>query len=222
MSIQSSLDRIHKHIIQNPWLKLFAAILRGWLAVGFILPGLKKVANIPFAPGIPATNPIGRFFEAFFQATEFYLFIGIVQVVAGVLLLFPSTTAIGALIYLPILLNILFITVAMEFTGTWIIVTLMLLANVFLICWEFDKWKLLMPGFHIAVPKTGKRHLGFTGTLTASALSGTTAAGLLFLLINTGQSWTNTLAPLLITLAAALTSVYLLRRYHTRHKHWRG
>jgi hypothetical protein len=57
------------------------------------------------------------------------------------LLLIPRTATLGALLYFPVILNIFIITVSLRFTGTWAITGLMLLANLFLVCWDYDKWK---------------------------------------------------------------------------------
>lgn len=161
------------------WLKLFTAILRGWLAVGFILPGLRKVGNQHFAPNMGVVH-IKEFFDVFFQATEFYIFVGIIQVVAGLLLLFPATTALGTVLYLPVILNIFFITVALSFKGTWIITALMLLGNLYLLCWEFDTWQSLVPGFEVSGYQAQDQHFGFWYTIGASGLSGLLVLGLFF------------------------------------------
>ncbi len=47
--------------------------------------------------------------------------------------------------YFPIILNIWAVTVSMHFRGTWVITSLMLLANVYLLCWEYDRLKPLLP-----------------------------------------------------------------------------
>jgi uncharacterized membrane protein YphA (DoxX/SURF4 family) len=180
MSLQSSLEAFHKKTVSNNWLKLFTSIVRGWLAVGFIIPGLKKVGNNHFASNLDTAH-IKQFFDAFFQATEYYVFVGIVQVIAGLLLLFPATTALGTVLYLPVILNIFFITVALDFKGTWLITSLMLLANVYLLCWEFDKWQALVPGFNKASLMVNNKHLGFFPTIIASGLSGLLAVGVLFI-----------------------------------------
>ena len=65
--------------------------------------------------------------------------VGLMQVAAGVLLLIPGTALLGALLYLPIIVNIFVITVAMEFRGTWVIVGAMLLANLYLLAWDYDR-----------------------------------------------------------------------------------
>jgi hypothetical protein len=84
-------------------------------------------------------TPIGGFFEAFFQAGEYYAFVGAAQVLAGLLLLMPATATLGALLYLPIIANIFVINVSLHFTGTWVIAGLMLIANLFLLCWDWPR-----------------------------------------------------------------------------------
>lgn len=177
---EHSIRRLHKKIVTNYWLQLFAAMVRGLLAVGFIIPGLKKVVNVPFAPGIPVDQPIGYFFDAFFQASEYYIFVGLAQVVAGLLLLFPSTVAVGSFIYLPIILNIFVITITLQFTGTWLIAGMMLLATLYLVCWEFDKWCLIVPGFDEPSTIIPEKNLGFFSTLIAGGLTAITGLSSLF------------------------------------------
>ncbi len=86
-------------------------------------------------------TPIGYFFDALYQSGWYYNFLGFAQLFVAVLLLIPRTTTFGALLYFPIILNIFIITVSLDFTGTWIITGLMLLANLFLLGWDYDKWK---------------------------------------------------------------------------------
>lgn len=215
MSLQSSLEKFHNRVVVNVWLKLFTAILRGWLAVGFIVPGFKKVLNHPFAAGIPTTDPIGYFFDAFFQATEFYIFVGAVQVIAGALLFFPATTALGTVLYLPIILNIFFITLALGFKGTWLITSLMLLANIYLLCWEFDKWQALIPGFKKSDSEIRTKHLKFLPTAIASGLSGLLAFGLVYTTLGIIENH-YVLYPILITTSSLVISIYLLFKYYSK------
>lgn len=216
MGLQSSLEKFHQKAISNGWLKLFTAILRGWLAIGFIIPGLKKVSNHPFAAGIPITDPIGYFFDAFYQATEFYIFVGVVQVIAGILLLFPVTTALGTMLYLPIIFNIFFITVALNFKGTWLIACLMLLANIYLFCWEFDKWQALIPGFESNRSEIETKHLSFLPTTVASGLSGLFVFGLIFTVFGIFNNGT-VFYPILIAVGSLAISSYLLVIYRSKY-----
>ncbi len=89
-------------------------------------------------------NPIGFFFEALYRSGFYWNFLSFVQVLAAVLLLIPRTSFLGAVLYLPIVINILIIVVGMNFIGTPIIVSLMLLANIYLLIWDFPKTKILL------------------------------------------------------------------------------
>jgi hypothetical protein len=74
----------------------------------------------------------------------YYTFIGVSQLTAALLLLIPRTTLLGAIIYFPIILNICALTYATRFEGARI-ATLMLLANVFLLCWDYAPLKYVLP-----------------------------------------------------------------------------
>lgn len=114
------------------------------LCLGFLPSGLKKVLGEPFTILSPET-PVGYFFDALHRAGFYYEFIGWAQITAALLLLFPRTAPLGAVLYFPIILNIWVITVAMHFRGTWVITSLMLLATTYLLCWEYDRLKALLP-----------------------------------------------------------------------------
>lgn len=146
MPLEPALDHLHARITTNRWLQRLTAFTRVMLAIGFIPPGMTKVLGHRFTIISPETS-IGSFFEAFFQASEYYVFVGAAQVLAGLLLLIPRTAALGTVLYFPIILNIFVITMAMHFRGTWVITGMMLLATTYLLLWDFDKWKrLLFPG----------------------------------------------------------------------------
>jgi len=74
----------------------------------------------------------------------YYKFIGVSQLTAALLLLIPRTTLLGAILYLPIILNICVLTYATRFEGTRI-ATLMLLANLYLLCWDYARLKYVLP-----------------------------------------------------------------------------
>ena len=66
------------------------------------------------------------------------------QVIIALLLLIPRTALLGALMYFPIILNICILTYAVRFEGTRI-TTFMLLANLYLLCWDYDRIKYILP-----------------------------------------------------------------------------
>lgn len=140
-----------------------------------------KVRQIPFT-NLPVSNPVGYFFDAFFQASEYYFFVGLIQVVAGILLLFPSTTALGTMLYFPVILNIFIITMAINFKGTWLIALLMMTGALFLLLWEFDKWKGVIPGFSPATRSVDSQHLGFFKTAALGVAGSGAGVGLFMLL----------------------------------------
>lgn len=114
------------------------------LAIGFVPSGLTKVFGVPFTKLDPATSSVGYFFDALHQAGFLYNFIGICQITAALLLLVPRTATLGALMYLPIIIGIEIITISMNFRGTWIITSLMLLGVIYLLCWDWHKLKYIL------------------------------------------------------------------------------
>jgi uncharacterized membrane protein YphA (DoxX/SURF4 family) len=152
------VDRLHAGMLRQRPLVVLAAVTRVLLALAFLPSGLVKLMGQRFTT-LPATTPVGHFFDGFFAAPEFYRFVGAAQLTAAVLLLFPQTAALGAALYLPIVLNIFVITVAVEFRGTQAVTGLMLLANLLLLAWDYDRWKSLLPR------DPGPRHLGAATTL---------------------------------------------------------
>jgi hypothetical protein len=181
MHLESALDRLHARVVASPWLRLFEAATRGLLAMGFIIPGAKKFEG-RFTT-LPLSDPVGFFFEAMYRAHGFYLFVGAEQVLAGILLLFRLTAPLGAVLYFPVILGIFVINVSVGFTGTYYITALMTLATAFVLCWDYDRWKSLLPGFGRTAAYDPARRLGTATTLAAGltvALTGygTAATGL--------------------------------------------
>jgi hypothetical protein len=154
MSLVTSLDTFHQRVISNVWLQLFTAIVRVVLGLAFIPPGFTKLAGHRFTL-LPVTTPVGYFFDALYQAQGYYRFIGAAQVLAGILLLFRSTATIGAVLYFPIIVNILGITISVGFGNTRFITAGMALACLYLLCWDYDRWISLLPGFHRAPHHAG-------------------------------------------------------------------
>ncbi len=144
MTIESKLDSLHTKVKQIRFLHYFTAFNRIILAIAFIPSGMTKLLGNRFTM-LPLDNPVGFFFEAFYQTGGWYHFVGFCQVLAAVLLLIPRTATLGATIFFPIVLNIAIITIAVGFKGTWVIPSLMFLANLYLICWDYDKFKAILP-----------------------------------------------------------------------------
>ena len=145
MSVDAFLQPIHSRVKANKWLRIFTTFTRVILAVGFLPSGLTKLLGNRFTI-LSIDTPVGFFFEAFYRSGFYWNFIGLCQLAGALFLLIPRTATLGAVIFFPIILNIFVITVSMHFAGTPYITTLMLLANIYLLCWDYDRLKgILLP-----------------------------------------------------------------------------
>ncbi len=143
MSLLIDLDRLHGESKRNKWLRYFVVFCRLALALGFIPSGIVKVMGERFT-ALPSNHPLGHYFDALHLTGYYYTFIGIGQLMAALLLLIPRTALLGAVIYFPIILNICVLTYAVRFEGTRI-ATFMLLANLFLLVWDYDRLRQVLP-----------------------------------------------------------------------------
>lgn len=144
------LEQIYYEAKSDKWFKRFAVFCRIVLAASFIPTGLVKIMGERFAAGLPSNNPLGHYLDALHLTGYYYTFIGIVQFLIGILLLIPRTSLVGALMYFPMITNICVLTYATRFAGTRIN-TMMLLACLFLLIWDYDRLKYILPFSH---PKT--------------------------------------------------------------------
>jgi uncharacterized membrane protein YphA (DoxX/SURF4 family) len=144
MRFYSKLNLIHAHLRKNIWLQYFSIFCRIALAAGFIPSGLVKIFDERFT-SLSVNHPMGHYLEALYYTSYYYTFIGIIQVTAAILLLIPRTATLGALLYFPIILNIAILSLAVRFVGSHISSPLMVLANLFLILWDYHKIKYILP-----------------------------------------------------------------------------
>ena len=143
MSILATLDRLPARARQTRWLRWFTIGTRLLLAIAFMPSGLTKLFGNRFTLMGP-DSPIGYFFDALYQSGFYWQFLGAAQLLAALLLVIPRTATLGAVVYFPIILNIFVVTVSLHFRGTWMITGLMLLACIYLLCWDYDKLKVLL------------------------------------------------------------------------------
>lgn len=141
--LEHILDEIHASIVHRWYLQVFTVFVRVLLAIGFIPPSYKKIVHQPFTT-LPDSNPVGHYFNALLQTGFYYEFLGWGQMIAAILLLFPRTAHLGALLFLPIIANIAVLTTAVGFKGTWVITILMTLAASCLIAWDYDRLRPIL------------------------------------------------------------------------------
>jgi uncharacterized membrane protein YphA (DoxX/SURF4 family) len=141
--MQEYFDRLHAAARRIAPLYRLAIISRLLLALAFIPTGMVKVLGQRFTV-LGTDHPVGAFFEAMYQTGLYWNFLGWGQVVSGILILIPVTTTLGAVMFFPIILNITVLTWAIQFQGTVYVTLLMLLANTFLLCWDYDRWRSIL------------------------------------------------------------------------------
>jgi uncharacterized membrane protein YphA (DoxX/SURF4 family) len=142
MNISSRLDQIHLKARQNRWLWYFTIFTRVMLALGFLPSGFVKVNGERFT-ALDTLHPMGSYLEAFYHTGFYYTFVGMMQMLAAILLLIPRTATLGALIYFPIILNICLLSIAVKFDGSLLSSPLMLIACLYLLCWDWHKLKFI-------------------------------------------------------------------------------
>jgi hypothetical protein len=145
LRIQHAMRAAHGAARSRAALHRLAVISRILLALAFVPTALVKVMGNRFT-SISTSTPIGYFFEGLYQSGVYWRFIGASQLLAGVLLLIPATATLGAVLFFPIALSIFVITVSLHFTGTPVITGMMLLASIFLLCWDYHRFAAVVWG----------------------------------------------------------------------------
>jgi hypothetical protein len=140
------MQKILHAIREIKMLQLFTVYVRYLIGGAFVIStftmnkfgqygDVKKLANkIP----INELPPAEVFFRLIAESGTYWHFIGFSQLISGILLMTQRFARLGALLYFIIILNIFIITIAFDFHGTPIITGLMLLAGLYLICWDVE------------------------------------------------------------------------------------
>ena len=141
----ATFEQFYLKIKGNRWYWLFSIFCRLALAYAFIVAGIVKIAGERFANGLSVSHPMGAYLQALHHTGYYYTCIGIAQVVAAVLLLIPRTVTLGALLYFPIIVNIWLLSYAVRFEGSIVTSPLMVLANLYLLTWNYDRLRYILP-----------------------------------------------------------------------------
>lgn len=126
--------------------QLFIIYTRYLIGFAFVFASIKKIQGMRFTTESGAENPINtawHFFETLYQSGIYWKFLGIGQLIAGILLMTQRYAKLGAVAFFAIITNVFVITISYDFRGTPIITGLMLLANILLLIWDWDTLKVL-------------------------------------------------------------------------------
>jgi hypothetical protein len=188
---------------------MFTVFTRCILALGFIPPSIPKILHRPFTV-LPDSNPVGHYFNALMDTGFYYEFIGWSQIAAALLLLFPRTAHIGALLFLPIIANIAVLTCSVGFKGTWLLTIFMCLAATWLVAWEYDRLKPIV--FYDRGERGRKLPYQFLGIPLFFALGGAAMAGL-WKLMNLGNFGDYTRVGIILTIMGFLFGTVVALHY---------
>ncbi|CAM4004653.1 hypothetical protein SAMN06265348_101114 [Pedobacter westerhofensis] len=147
MRLSQRLDELHAKVRSNKWMGYFTTFTRLALVAGFLMAGYVKISGERFTD-LHNNQPMGHFLEALYHTGYYYTFIGYAQILAALLLLVPRTVVLGTLLYLPIILNICILSLAVRFEGSLLTAPLMVIACIYLLCWHYDRIKYILPFNH--------------------------------------------------------------------------
>ncbi|RYU81844.1 hypothetical protein [Hymenobacter persicinus] len=132
---------------QKVWLQLAVIYTRYLIGGAFVFASLIKLKGRRFTTLSGESAPIhsaAHFFETLYQAGPYWKFIGLGQLVAGLLLMTQRYALVGALLFLPIIANVYVITYSYDFGATTWTTGLMLLATVGLLAWDWNILRALV------------------------------------------------------------------------------
>lgn len=132
---------------QKWWLQLVVIYTRYLIGGAFVFASLVKIKGQRFTmvqgAGSPFHSP-EHFFETLYQSGLYWQFLGLAQLVAGLLLMTQRYALLGALLFLPIIANVYVITISYDFGYTSVITGAMLLATVGLLVWDWQRLRVVL------------------------------------------------------------------------------
>lgn len=124
--------------------QLFTIFLRYLLGSAFVWASILKIKGIRFTPFSGENTPIDslpHLLESMYRSGLYWHFIGFGQIIAGFLLMSQIFSTLGAIAYFPIILNIFVLTTYFDSPGILAVTSLMLLGNIYLLFWDWNKLK---------------------------------------------------------------------------------
>ncbi len=141
------MEKLVSKIKQIIIFQLFTILLRYVLGGAFVYASIFKILGIRFTPESGENAPINtlpHFMEAMYQSGYYWYFIGWGQLIIGFLLISQLFSTLGAVAFFPLMLNIVIITTSFDSVGILTITCLMLLANIYLLLWDWNKLKFIV------------------------------------------------------------------------------
>lgn len=131
---------------KNIYLQLLVIYTRFLIGGTFVFASIIKIKGKRFTGNSGEFEPIHsawHFFETLYQSGLYWQFLGVSQFLAGALLMSQRYSLLGAILFLPIITNIFVITLSYYFALTPVITGSLLLTNLFLLIWDWDRVKVL-------------------------------------------------------------------------------
>lgn len=135
--------------------QVFTVLVRYLLGAAFVWASILKIKGIRFEPHSGENTPIGslsHLLEAMYRSGFYWYFIGWGQLVAGFLIMSQIFSTLGAVLYFPIMLCIFILTTAFQGPVFLTMTSLMLLANIYLLLWDWNRLKFIIlnnPGEYV-------------------------------------------------------------------------
>lgn len=131
---------------QKLWLQLAVIYTRYVLGGAFVFASVVKIKGQRFTmvpgAGSPFHSP-QHLFETLYQSGLYWQFLGLAQLLAGLLLMTQRYALLGALLFLPIVANVYVITLSYDFGYTSFITGAMLAATLGLLLWDWPRLRVV-------------------------------------------------------------------------------
>ena len=153
--------------------QIFTIFVRYLLGIAFTWASIFKIRGIRFTPKSAENAPINslpHLLEAMYRSGFYWHFIGWAQFIAGFLLMSQIFSTLGAVMYFPIMLSIFILTTYFESPGILCVTSLMLLANIYLLLWDYNRLKFIIldkPGEYVdqTTPFSRRKTWAYIGIL---------------------------------------------------------
>ncbi len=134
---------ISNYLRNKRFFRYLYVISKVCLGLAFILSGIRKLPGIKFT-ALSIDNPVGLFFEGMYAAGFYWNFIGVYQILLGMVMITPFWPRLLPILSMPVTVNIFLVSVGLSMTGTPIITGLMLLSNLYLLCFHWDSYSEIL------------------------------------------------------------------------------